>query len=79
MKICILKRDGDSIHEGMVTVLSVLVEEHFGKKDLFIEKTEKEFTEMVTFEVPESVDYADIVEFIAEVSKVNSLYAVRII
>lgn len=79
MKICILRRDGENVHNGMVEVMFAITEKYFGKRELLLDKNEKEFTQMITFSVSDNEDSANIVQFIIEVSEVNPLYAVRIL
>lgn len=67
MKICILRRDGENVHNGMVEVMFAIT------------KNEKEFTQMITFSVSDNEDSSNIVQFIIAVSEVNPLYAVRIL
>lgn len=79
MKICILRRDGENVHNGMVEVMFSITEKYFGKRELFLDKNEKEFTQMITFSVSDNEDSSNIVEFIIAISEVNPLYAVRIL
>lgn len=79
MKICILRRDGENIHNGMAEVMFTITERYFGRKELFLDKNEKEFTQMITFSVSDNEDSSNIVQFIIAVSEVNPLYAVRIL
>ena len=79
MKICILRRDGENVHNGMVEVMFAITERYFGRKELFLDKNEKEFTQMITFSVSDNEDSFNIVQFIIAVSEVNPLYAVRIL
>lgn len=79
MKICILRRDGENVHNGMVEVMFAITERYFGRKELFLDKNEKEFTQMITFSVSDNEDSSNIVQFIIAVSGVNPLYAVRIL
>ena len=79
MKICILRRDGENVHNGMVEVMLAITEKYFGKRKLFLDKNEKEFTQMITFSVSDNEDSSNIVQFIIAVSEVNPLYAVRIL
>lgn len=79
MKICILRRDGENVHNGMAEVMFTITERYFGRKELFLDKNEKEFTQMITFSVSDNEDSSNIVKFIIAVSEVNPLYAVRIL
>ena len=79
MKICILRRDGENVHNGMVEVMSAIIKKNFGKRELFLDKNEKEFTQMITFGVSDNEDSSNIVQFIIEVSEINPLYTVRIL
>ena len=79
MKICILRRDGENVHNRMVEVMFAITEKYFGKRKLFLDKNEKEFTQMITFSVSDNEDSSNIVQFIIAVSEVNPLYAVRIL
>lgn len=79
MKICILRRDGENIHNGMAEVMFTITEKYFGRKELFLDKNEKEFTQMITFSVSDNEDSSNIVQFIIEVSEINPLYIVRIL
>lgn len=79
MKICILRRDGENVHNGMVEVMFAITEEYFGKRELFLDMNEKEFTQMITFLVSDQEDSSKILQFIIAVSKVNPLYTVRIL
>lgn len=79
MKICILRRDGENVHNGMAEVMFAITEKYFGKRKLFLDKNEKEFTQMITFSVSDNEDSSNIVQFIIAVSEVNPLYAVRIL
>lgn len=79
MKICILRRDGENVHNGMAEVMFAITERYFGRKELFLDKNEKEFTQMITFSVSDNEDSSNIVQFIIAVSEVNPLYAVRIL
>ena len=79
MKICILRRDGENVHNGMVEVMFAITEKFFGNRKLFLDKNEKEFTQMITFSVSDNEDSSNIVQFIIAVSEVNPLYAVRIL
>lgn len=79
MKICILRRDGENVHNGMAEVMFTITEKYFGRKELFLDKNEKEFTQMITFSVSDNEDSSNIVKFIIAVSEVNPLYAVRIL
>lgn len=63
MKICILRRDGENVHNGMVEVMFAITEKYFGKRKLFLDKNEKEFTQMITFSVSDNegfVQYSSI-------------------
>ena len=79
MKICILRRDGENVHNGMVEVMFAITERYFGRKELFLDKNEKEFTQMITFSVSDNEDSSNIVQFLIAVSGVNPLYTVRIL
>ena len=79
MKICILRRDGENVHNGMVELMFAITEKYFGKRKLFLDKNEKEFTQMITFSVSDNEDSSNIVQFIIEVSEINPLYTVRIL
>ena len=79
MKICILRRDGENVHNGMVEVMFAITEKYFGNRELFLDKNEKELTQMITFSVSDNEDSSNIVRFIIAVSEVNPLYAVRIL
>ena len=79
MKICILRRDGENVHNGMAEVMFTITEKYFGNRELFLDKNEKEFTQMITFSVSDNEDSSNIVQFIIAVSEVNPLYAVRIL
>ena len=79
MKICILRRDGENIHNGMIEVMFAITEKYFGNRELFLDKNEKEFTQMITFSVSDNEDSSNIVQFIIAVSEVNPLYTVRIL
>lgn len=79
MKICILRRDGENVHNGMVEVMFAITEKYFGKRKLFLDKNKKEFTQMITFLVSDNEDSSNIVQFIIEVSEINPLYTVRIL
>ena len=79
MKICILRRDGENVHNGMVEVMFAITEKYFGNRELFLDKNEKEFTQMITFSVSDNEDSSNIVQFIIEVSEINPLYTVRIL
>lgn len=79
MKICILRRDGENVYNGMIEVMFAITEKYFGKRKLFLDKNEKEFTQMITFSVSDNEDSSNIVQFIIAVSEVNPLYAVRIL
>lgn len=79
MKICILRRDGENIHNGMIEVISAIIEKKFGDREMFLDKNKKEFTQMITFLVSDNEDSSNIVQFIIEVSEINPLYTVRIL
>ena len=79
MKICILRRDGENVHNGMVELMFAITEKYFGKRKLFLDKNEKEFTQMITFSVSDNEDSSNIVQFIIAVSGVNPLYTVRML
>ena len=79
MKICILRRDGENIHNGMIEVMSAIIEKKFGDREMFLDKNKKEFTQMITFSVSDNEDSSNIVQFIIEVSEINPLYTVRIL
>lgn len=79
MKICILRRDGENVHNGMAEVMFTITEKYFGRKELFLDKNEKEFTQMITFSVSDNEDSSNIVQFIIEVSEINPLNTVRIL
>ena len=79
MKICILRRDGENIHNGMIEVMTAIIEKKFGDREMFLDKNKKEFTQMITFLVSDNEDSSNIVQFIIAVSEVNPLYAVRIL
>ena len=79
MKICVLRRDGQKVHYGMLTTISTLTENYFEEMQMFIEKDEREFTEMITFALQEDEDLSKIFKFITKVSEINPLYAVRIL
>lgn len=79
MKICILRRDGENIHNGMIEVMSAIIEKKFGDREMFLDKNKKEFKQMITFLVSDNEDSSNIVQFIIAVSEVNPLYAVRIL
>lgn len=38
MKICILRRDGENVHNGMAEVMLAITERYFGRKELFLDK-----------------------------------------
>lgn len=63
----------------MIEVLFAITEKYFGKRELFLDKNEKEFIQMITFSVSDNEDSSNIVQFIIVVSEVNPLYAVRIL
>ena len=79
MKICILRREGEKIHNGMIEVMSAIIEKKFGDREMFLDKNKKEFTQMITFLVSDNEDSSNIVQFIIEVSEINPLYTVRIL
>ncbi len=79
MKICILRRDGENVHNGMAEVMLAITERYFGRKELFLDKNEKEFTQMITFSVSDNEDSSNIVQFIIAASEINPLYTVRIL
>lgn len=79
MKVCILRRDGENIHNGMIEVMSAIIEKKFGDREMFLDKNKKEFTQMITFLVSDNEDSSNIVQFIIEVSEINPLYTVRIL
>ena len=79
MKICILRRDGENVHNGLAEVMFTITEKYFGRKELFLDKNEKEFTQMITFSVSDNEDSSNIVQFIIAVSEINPLYTVRIL
>lgn len=79
MKICILRRDGENVHNGMAEVMLAITERYFGRKELFLDKNEKEFTQMITFSVSDNEDSSNIVQFIIAASEINLLYTVRIL
>lgn len=79
MKICILRRDGENVHNGMVEVMSAIIEKNFGNREMFLDKNKKESTQMITFSVSDNEDSSNIVQFIIEVSEINPLYTVRIL
>ena len=79
MKICILRRDGENIHNGMIEVMSAIIEKKFGNREMFLDKNKKEFTQMITFLVSDNEDSSNIVQFIIEVSEINPVYTVRIL
>ena len=79
MKICILRRDGENIHNGMIEVMSAIIEKKFGDREMFLDKSKKEFTQMITFLVSDNEDSSNIVQFIIEVSEINPFYTVRIL
>ena len=79
MKICILRRDGENIHNGMIEVMSAIIQKKFGDREMFLDKNKKEFTQMITFLVSDNEDSSNIVQFIIAVSEVNPVYAVRIL
>ncbi|CDE15220.1 unknown [Clostridium sp. CAG:470] len=79
MKICILRRDGENIHNGMIEVMSAIIEKKFGDREMFLDKNKKEFTQMITFLVSDNEDSSNIVQFIIEVLEINPLYTVRIL
>ena len=63
----------------MAEVMFTITEKYFGRKELFLDKNEKEFTQMITFSVSDNEDSSNIVQFIIEVSEINPLYTVRIL
>lgn len=79
MKICILRRDGENVHNGMVEMMFAITEKYFGKREIFLDKNEKEFTQMITFSIFDNENSSNIVQFIIAVSEVNPLYTVRIL
>ena len=79
MKICILRRDGENIHNGMIEVMSAIIEKKFGDREMFLDKNKKEFTQMITFSVSDNEDSSNIVQFIIAASEINLLYTVRIL
>ena len=79
MKICILRRDGENIHNGMIEVMTAIIEKKFGDREMFLDKNKKEFTQMITFLVSDNEDSSNLVQFIIAVSEVNPVYAVRIL
>lgn len=42
MKICILRRDGENVHNGMVEVMFAITEKYFGKREFLRRQEEKE-------------------------------------
>lgn len=79
MKICILRRDGENVYNGMVEVMSAIIEKKFENREMFLDKNKKESTQMITFLVSDNEDSSNIVQFIIEVSEINPLYTVRIL
>lgn len=77
MKMCVLRRDGQKVHNGMAMVIAGITEKFFGEKEMVIDKNDQEFTEMLTFEIGGNEE-EQVVMFIKEISRVNPLYAVRI-
>lgn len=80
MKICVLRRDGENVHNVMAQITLLLVHEYFGEKTLvYIQpKHEEQFTQMVTIDVPSSENPENIIKFIVRISTINPLYAVKI-
>jgi len=77
MKMCVLRRDGQSAYNGMVMVIADITERLFGEKEMVIDKNNQEFTEVITFEIGDNEE-EKVVMFIKEISRVKQLYAVRI-
>ena len=78
MKICVLRRDGENVHNGMLAVVHPLVKEFFGEREIYIQNSNEAFTQTLMFEIPHYLE-SKIVPFIMEISSINILYAVRII
>ena len=49
MKICILRRDGENVHNGMVEVMFAITEKYFGKRKLFLLKLQLYHLKSVLF------------------------------
>ncbi len=80
MKICVLRRDGENVHNGMAEIILMLVHEYFGEdtKVYVQSKSEEQFTQMVAFDVSPSEEPSNIIKFIVDISAINPLYAVKI-
>ena len=77
MEIAVLRRDGKSVHYGMIEVVTSIIRQFFGDKDKYLQRNEKESTEVITFQINE-IEEKYLLPFIKEISRVNPLYAVRI-
>lgn len=76
--IGVLRRDGKPVHNGMGLVISTLMNTAFSTEDISVFwDSYKEFTQMIICPMPTNVN--GVLNFIEEVSKVNPLYAVRIL
>ena len=80
MKICVLRRDGENVHNGMAEIILMLVHKYFGEdtKVYVQSKSEEQFTQMVAFDVSSDEESSNIIEFIVDISAINPLYAVKI-
>ncbi len=80
MRICVLRRDGEDIHNGMAQVTIMLVHEYFGEKTkVYIQPKKEELTQAIAFNIPSSEEPDKIIKFIVRISTINPLYAVKIL
>ena len=80
MKICVLRRDGENVHNGMAEIMLILVHKYFGEDTrVYVQpQSEEQFTQMVTFDVSSDEEPDNIIKFVVDVSTINPLYAVKI-
>ena len=80
MKICVLRRDGENVHNGMAQITLMLVHRHFGEETkVYIQpKRDEQFTQMLTFDLYPTEEPSNIIKFIVDISTINPLYAVKI-
>lgn len=74
MKVNVLRNDKKDVHNGMVMIVQIVMEEFFGKRDLLLDKDQAGFT-YLTFEIATD---GDMEGFKNKLSNLNPLYEVSI-
>lgn len=72
MKVNVFRSDKKDVHNGMVMIVQIVMEEFFGKRELFLDKNKEGFTQLI-FEI---ADDEGVEDFTKKLSSLNPLYVV---